>query len=91
MRSLALLAALLMSLPMAAPVSAQGMPNSRSGDYNNSGGWRPGDRPQRQRYVCVLDRPDGAARRTSCPADAGRVGGRCRCNGVVGNGVLQTY
>lgn len=53
---------------------------------------RTDDRPQRpQRYVCVVPPPqsDDRDRPYVCRADAGRVGGRCRCPNVVGNGRLD--
>lgn len=50
------------------------------------------DRPRRERFVCVVTPPDSARRNRPyvCPAPQGRVGGRCRCSGVVGNGNLET-
>jgi hypothetical protein len=54
---------------------------------------RPGrDRPRRERFVCVVNPPASARRDRPyvCPAPQGRVGGRCRCSGVVGNGNLDT-
>ncbi len=52
---------------------------------------QPGVRPQR--FYCVIDPPDSAQTdmKYSCPASPGRVGGRCRCSGVVGTGTLYTY
>jgi hypothetical protein len=58
--------------------------------YNSS--TRTNDRPARpQRYICVV--PAGQSNNRSrpyvCRADEGRVGGRCRCAGVTGNGSLD--
>lgn len=50
------------------------------------------DRPPRpQRYVCVVPpRPsEDRTRPHICRADAGRVGGTCRCDNVVGTGRLD--
>lgn len=46
-----------------------------------------------QRYVCVVDRSSSVSGggQVSCPAKAGRVGGRCRCANVTGSGTLLTY
>ncbi|MBW8301388.1 MAG: hypothetical protein K0M60_17470 [Hydrogenophaga sp.] len=48
----------------------------------------PGVRPQR--FFCVIQPPDSAetSMMYSCPANPGRVGGRCRCSGMVGSGTL---
>ena len=48
----------------------------------------PGVRPQR--FFCVIQPPDSAetSMMYSCPASPGRVGGRCRCSGMVGSGTL---
>ncbi|WP_052183148.1 hypothetical protein [Rhizobium sp. YS-1r] len=53
---------------------------------------RTDDRPPRpQRYVCVVPprQSDDRTRPYVCRADAGRVGGRCRCPNVVGSGTLD--
>ncbi len=44
------------------------------------------DRQRRARFVCVITPPDSANRRRPyiCPLERGRVGGACRCSGVVG-------
>lgn len=44
-----------------------------------------------QRYVCVVPPPQSSDRRRPyvCNADSGRIGGRCRCPGTVGNGNLD--
>ncbi|NWJ25032.1 hypothetical protein [Rhizobium sp. RM] len=49
-------------------------------------------RQQRARFVCVITPPDSANRNRPyvCPVQQGRVGGRCRCSGVVGNGNIDT-
>lgn len=49
------------------------------------------DRQRRARFVCVIT-PDSANRRRPyiCPLERGRVGGACRCSGVVGNGTVDT-
>ncbi len=46
-----------------------------------------------QRYICVVDQSGsvGGGGQVSCPANAGRVGGRCRCANVTGSGTLLTY
>jgi hypothetical protein len=52
---------------------------------------RDRDRDRFQRYVCVVPPPQSSDRRRPyvCNADAGRIGGRCRCPGTVGNGRLD--
>ncbi len=52
---------------------------------------QPGVRPQR--YYCVIDPPASAKSdgQYTCPAQPGRVGGRCRCANVTGSGTLYTY
>jgi len=64
--------------------------NSRSqrSNQNQSNGW---DRRQ-PRFVCVITPPDSADRSRPyvCPVQQGRVGGRCRCSGVVGSGSIDT-
>lgn len=59
----------------------QGNSHSRTDDWSA----RP------QRYVCVVPprESDDRNRPFVCRADAGRVGGRCRCPNVVGNGRLD--
>lgn len=50
------------------------------------------DRMRRARFVCVITPPESANRRRPyiCPLERGRVGGACRCSGVVGNGTVDT-
>ncbi len=50
------------------------------------------DRQRRARFVCVITPPESANRRRPyvCPIEQGRVGGSCRCSGVVGNGTVDT-
>ncbi len=50
------------------------------------------DRQRRARFVCVITPPESANRRRPyiCPLERGRVGGSCRCSGVVGNGTVDT-
>lgn len=50
------------------------------------------ERQRRARFVCVITPPDSANRRRPyvCPIEQGRVGGACRCSGVVGNGTVDT-
>ncbi|MFK3778031.1 hypothetical protein [Agrobacterium sp. NPDC089420] len=50
------------------------------------------DRQRRARFVCVITPPESANRRRPyiCPLERGRVGGACRCSGVVGNGTVDT-
>ena len=53
---------------------------------------RTNDRQHRpQRYICVVQpaQSDNRNRPYICRADAGRVGGTCRCANVVGNGRLD--
>ncbi|WP_105381661.1 hypothetical protein [Neorhizobium alkalisoli] len=60
--------------------------------YQGNSHARTDDRPARpQRYVCVVPprESDDRNRPYVCRADAGRVGGRCRCPNVVGNGRLD--
>lgn len=62
--------------------------NSEAGPSNrrnNNDRRRPG-------FVCVVTPPDSANRSRPyvCPAQTARVGGRCRCNGVVGSGSIDT-
>ena len=59
---------------------------SRRPDRNNNSDRRY------QRFVCVVTPPDSANRSRPyvCPVQQGRVGGRCRCNGVVGSGNIDT-
>lgn len=47
--------------------------------------------PRPQRYVCVVQpaQSDNRNRPYVCRADAGRVGGTCRCNNVTGSGRLD--
>lgn len=73
----------LLLLTAAAAAAQTSGPNTRV-DTNNS------ERP-RQRYVCVVPAPDSAQQNQPnvCRAQAGRVGGSCRCNGVVGSGTLR--
>lgn len=53
---------------------------------DNSNDYKP-----RQRYVCVVPQPQSSSQQypNVCRATEGRVGGRCRCDGVTGNGTLQ--
>ncbi len=90
------LAALLLTWPLAVPASANplqstwsgGIQLAQSGEIGGGGisgeagrsDWR--QRPRPQRYYCVLD--SGG----SCPASSGRVGERCRCSNQTGNGRL---
>jgi hypothetical protein len=78
-----LMAGLSMLLMTATGLFAQEGPNARV--YTNDN-----DKP-RQRYVCVVPQPDSAQSQypNICRAEAGRVGGRCRCSGVTGSGTLQ--
>ena len=63
-----------------------------SRNYNSSDRNRNRDRQRPARYVCVITPPDSARRNRPyvCPANEQRVGGRCRCAGVVGNGNVDT-
>lgn len=59
-------------------------PNFNSGNSRNY--------QRRARFVCVITPPESANRRRPyiCPIEQGRVGGACRCSGVVGNGTVDT-
>ncbi|WP_296065123.1 hypothetical protein [uncultured Agrobacterium sp.] len=50
------------------------------------------DHQRRAQFVCVITSPDSANRRRPyvCPLERGRVGGACRCSGVVGSGTVDT-
>lgn len=74
--------ALLLMASVAAMAQSTG-PNTRVINEND---YKP-----RQRYVCVVPAQDSAKQKypNVCRAQEGRVGGRCRCDGVVGNGTLQ--
>ena len=52
----------------------------------NSNDYKP-----RQRFVCVVppQASDNRSRPYTCRAPEGRVGGTCRCDGVVGSGRLD--
>ncbi len=57
-----------------------------------NGTTRTDDRPPRpQRYVCVVQprQSDNRNRPYVCRAEAGRVGGTCRCDNVSGTGRLD--
>jgi hypothetical protein len=58
-------------------------PNTRV--YNDN------DFKPRPRFVCVIDPPKSSDRTRpyTCRAPEGRAGGRCRCDGVTGNGTLR--
>ncbi|WP_296085352.1 hypothetical protein [uncultured Agrobacterium sp.] len=62
--------------------------SSQRSNQNQNNGW---DRRQ-PRFVCVITPPDSAERSRPyvCPVQQGRVGGRCRCSGVVGSGNIDT-
>lgn len=62
--------------------------SSQRSNQNQNNGW---DRRQ-PRFVCVITPPDSADRSRPyvCPVQQGRVGGRCRCSGVVGSGSIDT-
>jgi hypothetical protein len=78
----------LMSQPAQSDVIEVQNFNSSAGQSNQNNN---GDR-RRPRFVCVVTPPDSANRSRPyvCPVQQGRVGGRCRCNGVVGNGNIDT-
>jgi len=60
--------------------------------YNGNTNTRTNDRqPRPQRYVCVVQpaQSDNRNRPYVCRADAGRVGGTCRCGNVNGTGRLD--
>ena len=62
--------------------------NSRSAPTNQNNG----SNRRREQFVCVITPPDSAERSRPyvCPVQQGRVGGRCRCSGVVGSGTVDT-
>lgn len=76
------------------PVSSSNIILAQSSDDDspnyNSGSSRSHQR--RARFVCVITPPESANRRRPyiCPIEQGRVGGACRCSGVVGNGTVDT-
>jgi hypothetical protein len=78
----------LMSQPAQSDVIEVQNFNSQADSSNRNNGY---DR-RKQRFVCVVTPPDSANRSRPyvCPVQQGRVGGRCRCNGVVGNGNIDT-
>ena len=68
--------------------------NDTSGAISESQNTPRQNRPVRpQRYICVVDQSGsvGGGGQVSCPANPGRVGGRCRCANVKGSGTLLTY
>jgi hypothetical protein len=62
--------------------------NSQAGPSNRNNN---SDR-RHPRFVCVVTPPESANRSRPyvCPIQQGRVGGRCRCDGVTGNGNIDT-
>ncbi len=62
--------------------------NSQAGQSNRNNN---SDR-RHPRFVCVVTPPESANRSRPyiCPIQQGRVGGRCRCDGVTGNGNIDT-
>ncbi|KPF59796.1 MULTISPECIES: hypothetical protein [Rhizobium/Agrobacterium group] len=90
-------------LVIAAPASAEAaassslpfvLVNDTSGAISESQNTPRQNRPVRpQRYICVVDQSSsvGGGGQVSCPANPGRVGGRCRCANVTGSGTLLTY
>ncbi|WP_288427850.1 hypothetical protein [uncultured Agrobacterium sp.] len=81
------LSAPIMSQPAQSDVIQVENFNSRSAPSQNNN-----DRRRPARFVCVITPPESANRSRPyiCPVQQGRVGGRCRCNGVVGNGNIDT-
>lgn len=80
-----------MSLPAGQDIIlAQSVITQDDGPNYNSGYDR--QRQRRERFVCVVTPPASANRSRPyvCPVQQGRVGGRCRCSGVVGNGNIDT-
>ena len=71
-------------------ILAQSVITEDDGSDHYSGSNR--DRQRRARFVCVITPPESANRRRPyiCPIERGRVGGACRCSGVVGNGTVDT-
>lgn len=57
----------------------------------NSQSYNTNDYKPRQRYVCVVPPAQSSNQQypNVCRAQEGRVGERCRCDGVTGNGTLQ--
>ncbi|WP_137132340.1 hypothetical protein [Rhizobium sp. FY34] len=78
-----LMAGLTILMMAATGALAQQGPNTRV-DTNDGN-------KQRQRYICIVQAPPGARGKLAsiCRADAGRVGGSCRCPNVTGSGTLQ--
>ena len=79
-----------MSVPAQSDMMLAQSSGIESRNYNS--GDRNRDRQRPARYVCVITPPDSARRDRPyvCPANEQRVGGRCRCAGVVGNGNVDT-
>lgn len=80
----------LMALSLAMPtilVTTAAAQSLGNGGYTHVD--KPRDRPQR--YVCVVPprQSDDRTRPYVCRADAGRVGGTCRCDNVIGSGRLD--
>ena len=96
MRAFLSVLAILMSVsPSAAPDGmsfADGGGAMSLAQYRGDTYTRTDDRPRRrERYVCVVEPPQSSERQRPyvCRADAGRVGGRCRCPNLVGSGRLE--
>ena len=83
-------AAAITPLPVAGSNIILTQSNDDDSPNYNSGNSRSHQR--RARFVCVITPPESANRRRPyiCPIEQGRVGGACRCSGVVGNGTVDT-
>jgi hypothetical protein len=91
MNGLALLFVGLMSVagePLLAGMEAFAQSDDTTVESQATRKYVPGVRPQR--FFCLIQPPESADVKGlySCPSKPGRVGGRCRCSGVVGNGTL---
>lgn len=85
----AILSGLLTAAPAAFAASEGPMTLAQSGGVSSFN--REDRRHRPQRYVCVVPprQSDDRNRPYVCRADAGRVGGTCRCDNVTGTGRLD--
>lgn len=86
-----LISAMLLISAVALPTQAQQQGTVIGSGGVNSQTYNSNDYKPRQRYVCVVPQSQSSNQQypNVCRAQEGRVGGRCRCSGVTGNGTLQ--
>lgn len=79
----------ILALSMAALIAGVGVSFAQQGPDTRT--YNSNDYKPRQRYVCVVPPSESSGQKypNVCRAQEGRVGGRCRCSGVTGNGTLQ--